>query len=320
MVFSSSLKLLLPTDAFLWRQCGTELRIYVAANSHVTDVQSRQQQPRKDRADKQLAKGLLRHHCINDRHHGWRNKNAEGAAGKQCAAGEFLVIAPLEHGGQCDHAHCHFGGPDDAADHGGKRRAGQNGGRGETALDRAEPLIDRVEKLLDHPRSLQHGRHEDEERHRRQLIIRHEREYARRHHVEDGRVPEHEQKDCCKTPGTECHGQAERQQHAERAEQKNRQPRNVDVEAHGSGSPTRDENDVLDQFARALKQQQASSDRHRQFHGPILHGPLGKRNFAQTDGIGGKFVRGPEQGADENEEKNRVMMSAIALPRGENCA
>src|SRR4051794_9753954 len=43
------------------------------------------------------------------------------------------------------------------------------------------------------------------------------------------------------------------------------------------GSPTRQDDDVLDQFRNALQQQQRGADRHHQLHRPVLHAPLGER-------------------------------------------
>src|SRR3954451_17467875 len=42
------------------------------------------------------------------------------------------------------------------------------------------------------------------------------------------------------------------------------------------GSPTRQDDDVFDQFRKTLQQQQRGTDRHHQLHRPILHAPFGE--------------------------------------------
>ena len=118
IVFLSRRSFSREVDPLLGRQGRPEARIDVAAHDDVGDVEARQQQAGKDRADKQFAERLLRHDGVNDRHHRRRNEDAKCAACEQGAAGKLLVVAALEHGRQGDHAHGDFGRADHT-DHGG---------------------------------------------------------------------------------------------------------------------------------------------------------------------------------------------------------
>ena len=160
-----------------------------------------------------------------------------------------IVVAP-QHRRQRDHAHRDLGGADHA-DHRREHRARDDRRRREAALERAQPLVDDVEQLLDDPGLLQHRRHEDEQRHGRELVVGHEREDARRQHVQHRGVAEHEQEDDGEAAGAERHRQAEHQQQRRGEPNSSRVSHSMPISRPmAQASLPRDDQDVLDQLAR----------------------------------------------------------------------
>ena len=166
---------------------GPHLGFDRAADGDVGDVQTGQKEARQESPGVELPDRGVVHHAVDDQQDAGGNEDPQGAPGEDRPQGHQLVVLAVEHLGKRDEPHGHFRGPHDAR-HGRHHRAGGDGGRGDAALQPAEPMIDHVVDVLDDPAPLQDIRHEDEKRYRVEQIVGHQAEDPRRDDI-DGRGP-----------------------------------------------------------------------------------------------------------------------------------
>ncbi len=140
------------------------LRANGAADDDVDDVGACQHEARDEHAEQDLADVCLRRRADDHGEHRRRNDGAERAAGADHAGDEPLVVAVAQHGRdrqQPDHG---LGGADHAA---GRRKdhAHQDGADGHASGQAPDPHLDRIEQAVGDAGLLEHGAHEDEQRH-----------------------------------------------------------------------------------------------------------------------------------------------------------
>ena len=111
-------------------------------------------------------------------------------------------------------------------------------------------------------------------------------------------------------------GSPHQQQHQQAAEQQYGEPFDADLESHASGSPPRHDQDVLEQLADPLQQQQRGADGNRELDRPVLDAPFGERVLVELHGVQ-REARTPVQSIVPMKMKKNtdVTMSQIALPR-----
>ena len=142
-----------------------------AQSDDVDDVGDRQHEARDEHAEQDVADRGVGDRADDDGEHRRRDDGAERAAGADRAADQALGVVVLQHGRDREQADHRLGGADDAA---GRREdhAHDDGADRQAAGNASRPHVDGIEQARGDARRLEHGAHEDEERHGGQHLRR----------------------------------------------------------------------------------------------------------------------------------------------------
>ena len=130
-----------------------------------------EEQARQDAGEQQPADRLLGQQAVDDECGARRNQDAERAAGGDHAGGEPVAVVVAAHLGQADLAHGHRRG-DARSRHGGKARAGEDGGVREPAAHMADPGIGGGIEVARHPGHRSEIAHQHEQRDDGEIVDR----------------------------------------------------------------------------------------------------------------------------------------------------